>query len=618
MAKKIQGITIEIGGNTAPLNKALGEVNKTSKDLQSELKQVDRLLKLDPKNTELLAQKQKLLTDAVKNTSDKLNALKEAQKQVNDQFAKGDISEEQYRAFQREVIKTEEELKKLEKQLGNVNDKWQDTADKVGAFGDKATKLGKDLAPVSAAAGAVAGGMVAMAYKAGVAADDLNTLSKTTGLSTATLQKFKLASDVIDVSMETLAGSLTKLKRSMGEAQKGTKAAEDAFIKLGVSYRDKLTGELRDSEDVFNDVIKALGGMANGTERDIVAMKLLGRSAEELNPLILGGADALKQMGEEAEKAGLILSQEALDSINEFNDEIDILKATAGQTMMQLGATIGEALLPVLQDLAEGLKKVMEWARGLDKGTLTLILAITGIVAAIAPVLIILGTMAGAISKLIALHATYTAWLGGSTLAIKIWATVTALATTAGQAFGAVLTFLTGPIGLTIIAITALIAAGVLLYKNWDKIVEFGKKMWEGLKEIFGKIKDFIIGIWEGIVQGIKDKINVVLKFINKMINALNKLKIKLPEFMGGKDIGFNIKNIPLLADGGTIMKQGLAVVGERGPELLKLPQGAEVQPLGNSGVGPVNVYVQADDLQQMADVVRLFERIPQVARQGV
>lgn len=618
MAKKIAGITIEIGGNTAPLNKALGEVNKTSKDLQSELKQVDRLLKLDPKNTELMAQKQKLLTDAVKNTGDKLNALKEAQKQVNEQFAKGEISEEQYRAFQREVIKTEEELKKLEKQLGQVNNKWKETADKVGEFGEKATDLGKKLAPVSAAAGAAAAGMVGLAVKAGQTADDLNTLSKVTGLTTETLQKFQYASDVIDVSMETLTGSLAKLTRSMGNAQKGTKTSEEAFAKLGVKITDT-NGRLRDNEEVFNEVINALSKVRSETERDAIAMELFGRSAQELNPLILGGADALKELGDEAERAGLILSQEALDSINEFNDEIDKLKADAGATMLQLGATIGEALLPVLEKLAEGLKSVMEWARGLDKGTLTLIVTLAGIVAAIAPVLIIVGSFAKSISNIIDLGIRLGPVITKAIdLGVKAGSAIAKLGGILTKVLGPALTFLTSPVGIAVAAIGALIVAGVLLYKNWEKIVTFAKKMWEGIKEIFGKMKDFIIGIWEGIVQGIKDKVNIVLEFVNKMINALNKLKIKLPDFMGGKEIGFNIKNIPLLADGGTIIKQGLAVVGERGPELLKLPQGAQVQPLDKGGIGPVNVYVQADDLQQMADVVRLFERIPQVARQGV
>jgi len=616
VAKTIKGITIEIGGNVQPLNRALEDVNKTSKDLQSELKQVDRLLKLDPKNTELMTQKQKLLSEAVKNTGDKLNVLKEAQKQVNEQFAKGEISEEQYRAFQREVIKTEEELKNLEKQLTQVNSKWKETAERVADFGEKTTELGKKVAPLSAAAGAVAGGMITMAVKAGQAADDLNTLSAVTGLSTETLQKFKFASDLIDVSMETLSGSLARLTRTMGNANNGNKQAQEAFKKLGVSIKD-VYGRLRDNEEVFNEAIIALGKISSETERDALAMQIFGRSAQELNPLILGGAEALKKMGEEAEKAGLILSQEALDSINEFNDEIDILKATASATMMQLGVTIGEALLPGLKAMAEALKKVMEWARGLDKDTLTLILTLASLVAAIAPVLLILGSMAGAISNLIKLHGMYVTWLNGSTLATKLWTAATTLATTVGKAFGAVMTFITGPVGLAIIAITALIAAGVLLYKNWEKVTEFAKKMWEGLKDIFTKIKDFVVGVWDSIVQGVKDRVNKVIEFINGMIRALNKLQVKMPDFMGGGTIGFNIREIPMLANGGRITREGYAIVGEEGPELLKVPQGAQVEPL-KSGFGTVNVYVNADDLQQVVDVVRLFNNIRQVARQGV
>ena len=97
---KIKGITIEIGGNTQPLNKALADVNKKSKDLQSELRQVDKLLKLDPKNTELLAQKQKLLAEAVQNSKEKLDRLKTTQQQVNEQFARGEISRRTVSGFQ--------------------------------------------------------------------------------------------------------------------------------------------------------------------------------------------------------------------------------------------------------------------------------------------------------------------------------------------------------------------------------------------------------------------------------------------------------------------------------------------------------------------------------------
>ncbi len=157
MANKIKGLTIEIGGETTALNKALGEVNKTTRDLRSELRDVERLLKLDPGNTDLIAQKQKILAESIDNTSKKLETLKEAEKQAQEQFAKGELAEDQYRAIQREVIRAEEELKKLNKQLKEMD--WKGITDGLDKFGKKATDVGKGLtkkvtAPIVAIGGA--------------------------------------------------------------------------------------------------------------------------------------------------------------------------------------------------------------------------------------------------------------------------------------------------------------------------------------------------------------------------------------------------------------------------------------------------------------------------------
>lgn len=116
MANNIKGITIEIGGNTTKLTAALSNVNKEVRSTQAELKEVERLLKLDPKNTEALAQKQKLLKQAISETKDKLDVLKTAEAQVEEQFQRGEVSEEQYRALKREIEATELSLKNLESQ----------------------------------------------------------------------------------------------------------------------------------------------------------------------------------------------------------------------------------------------------------------------------------------------------------------------------------------------------------------------------------------------------------------------------------------------------------------------------------------------------------------------
>ena len=121
MASRIKGITVEIGGDTTGLDKALKSVNSSIKTTQSGLKDVNRLLKLDPSNTELLSQKQRLLKDAISSTKEKLDALKEAQVQAKQQLENGDLGQDKYDALQREIIETEEELRRLQQEAATTS-----------------------------------------------------------------------------------------------------------------------------------------------------------------------------------------------------------------------------------------------------------------------------------------------------------------------------------------------------------------------------------------------------------------------------------------------------------------------------------------------------------------
>ena len=153
MASRIQGITVEIGGDTTKLSSALSGVNKEIKNTQSQLKDVEKLLKLDPTNTELLAQKQRLLGDAIKETKDKLDTLKTAASQANEQLQKGDITQEQYDGLQREIQETEQKLKSLEEQAAKTNTallKIDEVGGKLKDVGDEVSGVGKALMPVSA------------------------------------------------------------------------------------------------------------------------------------------------------------------------------------------------------------------------------------------------------------------------------------------------------------------------------------------------------------------------------------------------------------------------------------------------------------------------------------
>ena len=180
--------------------------------------------------------------------------------------------------------------------------------------------------------------------------------------------------------------------------------------------------------------------------------------------------------------------------------------------------------------------------------------------------------------------------------AIAIYNGIVGIATTVTGAFGAVLSFITSPIGVVTLAIGALIAIGVALYQNWDVVSTWLKETWDkisewaqnfakGFTEVFEKMKEKIVGIWEGFVDKIKSAINWLIEGINGFIRGINSIKI--PDWVpgvGGK--GINISEIPTLAEGGEILRSGRVIVGEAGPELLELPQGAKVKPLDRVGEG--------------------------------
>ena len=210
MANNIKGITIEIGGETSGLQSALKGVNNETKSLQGELKNVEKLLNLDPGNTELLAQKQTLLTEAISNTKTKLDTLKEAERQVQQQFANGEISEEQYRGLQREIIATEQSLRSLETSLQSTNDKWAQFGTKAQEIGGKTEELGKKFAPVSAAASGAGILITKMASDFGDSMAKVNTIADTT-----------------KVPLETLSDQIIKLSNQTGIA--ATDIAEDVY-----------------------------------------------------------------------------------------------------------------------------------------------------------------------------------------------------------------------------------------------------------------------------------------------------------------------------------------------------------------------------------------------------
>ena len=357
MAGTIKGLTVRVGGDTTGFTKAMSDANKEIKTTQKELNEVNKALKLDPKNVDLLRQKQQILGEQIGNTTKKLDILKQGQ-QAFDKIIKegGQVNQEEYKKLQREIALTESSLGTLKKEAKETNPtlvQLGESLKKAGEIANNTLKKGLDftIAGVKAMAGACTTAITAvggLAVKAGALADDLNTMSTVTGLTTKQLQEFKYASDLIDVSTDTLAGSLKKLTSNMSTASKGSGDVYDTFKALGVEFKNA-DGTLRNSNEVFNDTIRALGKVKNETERDALAMKLFGKSATDLNPLIEGGIDTLEEMSKQANDLGLILSQEALDGANAFNDQLDILKANGQGLFQVIGTEVASSLTPAME-----------------------------------------------------------------------------------------------------------------------------------------------------------------------------------------------------------------------------------------------------------------------------
>lgn len=497
MAGNIKGITIEFRGDTTKLNKALAEVNKESRSLDKELKGIDRALKFNPGNVQLMRQKFETLGEKVQVTQTKLEALRKAQAKMDDDPAVDKTSQD-YRELQREIIEAESQLKHFnaeQKKIQAALSPLGQFSAKMSAVSEGLTKAGNAMKPVSAAGAAVTAGLGTMAYKAGVAADDLNTLAKVTGLSTKELQKYGVAADLVDVDVDTIAKTHVKLTSSMAKAQKGNKTATAAFEALGVSITNA-DGSLRDSDTVWQETIKALSNVKNETERETLAMDLMGKQANKLNPLIADGGETYEQMAKMFEKYDLeLVDQETLDKANDFNDSIDRIKAVGTLTLSTLGMQLAGYLAPALEKVVGFVGTIAEQLTKLSPQTLTIIAIIGGVVAAIAPLLIIAGKVAAGISAISGAMA------------------------------------LMNPIVLAVIGvITALVAVGVLLYKNWDKIRAFGIKTWtkiktfilatvNAIKTSFANLKSRVDAIWNAI----RTKVSSVAESVRS--TAVSKFK---------------------------------------------------------------------------------------------
>ena len=489
MAGNVKGITIEFRGDTTQLSKAINQIRSEAKSFDKELGYINKSLKFDPKNVDLMRQKIAVLKDATKSGEQNIKEMKKALETMKSNGV-GETSED-YRELQREIIKAESKQRDYNKELRKLEASTSvlgQASAKMSAFGEASVKAGESLRGLSMVAGAVDVALAGLTVKAGATADDLNTMAKVTGISTEELQKYKLSADLLDVSVEAIAKSQTKMKKSMLSAQQGSQNVAEAFNTLGVSIVDS-NGHLRDQGEVFEESIKALGSMENETERDAIAMQIFGKSASELNPLIEDNGETFKKVADVFAQNDLeIVDQETIDKANQFNDALDTIKMTGMATLSTVGMQLAGYLAPAMEKIADVLGRVMGWLSQLDPAVLTIIGVIAGVLAVLYPLLIGVGRIATGISSIMTLMSTLGVSLGAlSSVALPI-------------------------IGI----IAGIIAVGVLLYKNWDTI-----------KEKALELKDWVVEKWTALKDGV--------------VNAVNNLKEKVLFYWNALKLGLTI-----------------------------------------------------------------------------
>lgn len=644
----VKGITIKIGGDVSGLDKALQKVNKEINDTQAKLKDVKRLLRLDPGNTELLRQKHQLLSKAVGETKDKLEQLKDAEKQLKDSGV--DENSAQFQALRREIIETESSLDDLTRAANQSNT----ALEKIGATADKVASGAQKVADATAGISRTAQAGLAAAAAATVKIVDsyadyeqliggvetlfkgdaktlvnsANNAYKTAGLSANAYMKTatgfaaslvsslggdtRKAVNMADMAITDMADNANK----MGSDIQSIQNAYQGFAKQNYTMLDNLKlgfGGTKEEMQRLLEEAEALSGVKYdiGNYADIVSaihviqteMGITGTTAKEAEGTISGSIAAFK-----ASVSNL------LAGMGDANADVGQLT----DNMIAAFQTMADNIIPILQNIWDHLPGGAKFA-----------LIGMGAVAAISPVAGAIANIGGAVSMLIkilpavsgglsSIFGAVTSFVAANPIVLIIAAIVALveLIATKGDEIQALLQklddWLQGVFARDWTEVFGPVLGGILngffsnvkavwdsIKQTFDGIIDFirgvftgdWQRAWEGVKEIFGGVFKGLTALAKAPVNGIIALLNGAINGINKMIDALNSLHFSIPDwvpFLGGKSFGLNLRHvgsIPYLANGG-ILSRGSAVVGEAGPELLTLTGGkAVVQPLGGSSV---------------------------------
>ena len=407
---------------------AVSEINASLRVLNSEMKLVSAQFATNADSVDALTARSDVLTRQILTQKEKIEALQAALKDSADRYGEAD---DRTKRWQTTLNNAEAELAKMEQQLqdntealsdassgldtfdGRLNDTTESGKGLGDVLSDLTGKLGVNLpdgatnalnsmtsldggialligsiAAASAAIVEVEKALADLTLEQAAAAGEIQDLSMQTGLSTEAVQRYQYACDLIGVSFDTVASSQAKMIQSMADVQSGSETATATWNQLGIEVMNA-DGSLRDAQEVFLEVIDVLGQIENVTQRDAVSMEIFGRSAQDLNPLIVQGTDAFQALCDEASKVGTVLTDvqlEALagvdDALIRFNERLD-----AGEKALALKFT--PALQAFFDETGEGVKGIEEALA--DSGLVTVFASLLELVTALSPAFEVLG-----------------------------------------------------------------------------------------------------------------------------------------------------------------------------------------------------------------------------------
>ena len=510
MADRIKGITVEIGGDTTGLSKALSGVNKEIKSTQSQLKDVEKLLKLDPGNTELLRQKYELLNQEVEQTDQKLDALKEAEKQVQAQFQRGDIGKDKYDALKREIIETEAKLgnlrteaKNAENALNGIDEKpVEEVKQAAKEAGDALEDAGKEASTFGdmLKADAIVEGVKGIASSLKDAAEDskeymrimgsLEVSSQQAGYSAAETEEVYRALFGVLGDNQTAATTTANLQ-ALGLEQSNLNQLVNATVGAWAKYGDSIP--IDGLAESINETIRA--GQVTGTFADVlnwgskegetfgVKLKENTEANKEWNDAVNSATTAedffnlaLQQAGSDAERANLVMqamADQGLAAAGEAwqeNNEALVENNQANADFEDSMAELAEQVLPILTQITDAVTKLIDFVLN-NKDAL--IFAITTIGTALLAwnVVSIIQDVIGVMKGLDA---------------------STKLVAASQKILNAVMN--ANPIMLIVSAIAALAAGFIYLWNNCEEFREFWINLWNKISEIF-------LAAWDAIVN---------------------------------------------------------------------------------------------------------------------